>query len=1029
MSGTEEARPAEIRERIRAYVNGDPDTGALRAHIAARQPMAVGSPAFEQAIAVVRQYIEQIPATLDAVHAQSAAAPADDPVHLVVDAAERCFLERSHGGAALTGALEGAYAAFQVLILVDGMPAEFVALHQGVRNLLDQQAAADIDASAARALQQPVTTLAAASSRAGHGTEGPVLSALTMMAQRVADARSNLMLDPSAAQRAGNVDPTFGAEGFATFTAKGATPTAVAIQPNGMLLVAGTSTNDAGGKGMTVMRVDRAGRLDPRFAQTGSVRIDVGGHERADCVPVSIALQSDGAMLLAGWATTLPRGAFTFDDLVLARLTADGRFDTSFATGGWLQLNLDMSSKAAAALIEADGRIVVCGAVRERANGRWRICVLRVLKDGSMDRSFGSGGIAVIPGAADDETVAALRDPRDGGIVVLAKRTIGVDKSFVLARFTANGRPDAAFAVGGVLSLSVGSGDCVPCALALQPKDGKYVIAGYLEPREFIVLRVLPHGVPDADFGYGGSVTGHFPSFDSHPGSSSPLSSFGTALVVQDDEHILLCGSSTQKVRNAGYAAGMQALAADRVVAIARFDSSGQITADSFGVGGVAALYLGPGTDELNAAVLDGDRLVIAARSERGFALARVSCAQPNVSVAPGRLDPGFGTHGLVIDDRLVNPCALHLDSAGRIVVCGMEAGENGVPRRGIALARFARDGKRDTTFGEDGMARLATDVACLPFALLPWAGGYLAAARDAARRQLSLAYFPADGGPLRYVTLADPGVPFDARAVAIDTAGRLIVAGGAGNTFVVARYIFADDDGQLREQAFLDASFGRESAAPGVVLTPFVGTFASARAMSLLQDGRILVGGSVDVGSGDHPFDFALVRFREDGGIDTSFGRDGIRTLSLSGTDDTLHALLPFAAGHVLAGESLGARDEMKILVTPVDAEGATDRAFADGQAFFESSFSATARAIAVDDEGRIIVAGTADGDFLILRLHRGGTLDTSFAAQGLQRIPAGGGGAQFVGVAWMRGVGIVAAGKFPRGESDGLILFRLGE
>ena len=87
MSGTEEARAAAIRDRIRAYVNGDPDASALRAHIAARQPMAVGSPAFEQAVVVVRQYIEQAPPTLDAVRAQSTAAPADDPVHLVVDSA------------------------------------------------------------------------------------------------------------------------------------------------------------------------------------------------------------------------------------------------------------------------------------------------------------------------------------------------------------------------------------------------------------------------------------------------------------------------------------------------------------------------------------------------------------------------------------------------------------------------------------------------------------------------------------------------------------------------------------------------------------------------------------------------------------------------------------------------------------------------------------------------------------------------------------------------------------------------------
>ena len=90
----------------------------------------------------------------------------------------------------------------------------------------------------------------------------------------------------------------------------------------------------------------------------------MGVNERADCVATSLAVQPDGSIVIAGCATTLPRGAFTGDDLVLARLTSDGRLDETFGTGGWLQLSLGMSSKANAVVLEPDGHIVACGFVR-----------------------------------------------------------------------------------------------------------------------------------------------------------------------------------------------------------------------------------------------------------------------------------------------------------------------------------------------------------------------------------------------------------------------------------------------------------------------------------------------------------------------------------------------------------------------------------------------------------------------------------------------------------------------------------------
>jgi uncharacterized delta-60 repeat protein len=387
-----------------------------------------------------------------------------------------------------------------------------------------------------------------------------------------------------------------------------------------------------------------------------------------------------------------------------------------------------------------------------------------------------------------------------------------------------------------------------------------------------------------------------------------------------------------------------------------------------------------------------------------------------------------------------VNPCAVLLDEDGRTLVCGMEGDAGGAPLRGVALARFGADGKRDTGFGRGGIARAETERVCLPFALLADAHGRcLAVARDTTRKAVVLAQFAPDGRSSRLTVVPGPPVPFEPLCVAVDGSGRLIVAGGAGSSFAVARLVIADAGGEPLATAVLDTSLGSSGATPGLVLTDFGGRFASARAVSILPDGKIVVAGSADVGEGGHPFDFAIVRYNADGTVDRSFGKEGIKTLSLSGTDDTLHAMLPRSDGSlVLVGESLGKQDDAKILVMPVRHDGAIDRTFGAGTAFFESPFQATSRAATMDESGRILVAGSAvslgtdgspEADFLALRLDAGGTLDPTFAAQGLQRIPGGAPGAQFIGIARKTGTGIVIAGKFPGQKSDKLILFRFGD
>ena len=96
------------------------------------------------------------------------------------------------------------------------------------------------------------------------------------------------------------------------------------------------------------------------------------------------------------------------------------------------------------------------------------------------------------------------------------------------------------------------------------------------------------------------------------------------------------------------------------------------------------------------------------------------------------------------------------------------------------------------------------------------------------------------------------------ATAVAIQTNGKIVVGGASGapdRDFTVARYL---PDGSL------DPIFGGD----GVVTTDF-GLFDAVRAVAIQADGKILAAGGADQ-------DFAIARYRRDGGLDTTFSGDG---------------------------------------------------------------------------------------------------------------------------------------------------------
>jgi len=105
---------------------------------------------------------------------------------------------------------------------------------------------------------------------------------------------------------------------------------------------------------------------------------------------------------------------------------------------------------------------------------------------------------------------------------------------------------------------------------------------------------------------------------------------------------------------------------------------------------------------------------------------------------------------------------------------------------------------------------------------------------------------------------------------VAIQSDGKIIVAGSASNRFAFARY---NTDGSL------DVAFGNG----GKVITAF-GNSSGANAIAIQSDGRLIAAGAADG-------DFALGRYNSDGSLDTSFGGGG-KAITDFGGADSAHAL-----------------------------------------------------------------------------------------------------------------------------------------
>lgn len=296
----------------------------------------------------------------------------------------------------------------------------------------------------------------------------------------------------------GSLDTTFGSNGVVeTDYAGDDVGLGVTIQADGKILAVGTNSRSP--SNFIVGRYNANGSLDTSFNGSGKVETDIENRSNVAVISGSrdeayaVAVQPDGKIVVAGTADNGTR------EFAVVRYATNGSLDATFGTGGVVTTPMGAGQASVAGIkILSDGKIAVAGSASD-ATGKRNFALTRYNSDGSLDTTFGR----VLWAGGEDSELFAFATLADGKVVATGR----VGNSVVVSRFTSTGAVDSAFGNNGFTKTSIGSAAAVGRALGLQA-DGKILVAGSAsngKNLDFAMARYHADGRLDTSFGTQGS--------------------------------------------------------------------------------------------------------------------------------------------------------------------------------------------------------------------------------------------------------------------------------------------------------------------------------------------------------------------------------------------------------------------------------------------------------------------------------------------------------------------------------------------
>jgi uncharacterized delta-60 repeat protein len=689
----------------------------------------------------------------------------------------------------------------------------------------------------------------------------------------------------------------------------------VATLSDGDILVGVTS---CGGRPSSIEMLDPTGAPVAGFGRDGC-----GPH--LDAEPEFAATDSQGRILLAGTGESCaPRCYHDVEpvaEVLVARLSADGRLDDSFGKGGVVEVWKDdgiqpepysgtrplgltsmpdgavqiAANRGLIRLDEAGGAVAGFGEggivasdsserggaslrpdggllVAEREEGKESVVVRKTGPDGEPDVAFGTEGTARIQVPEKGEVSQVAESPAGSVTIAIEPPRFApcgaCGQGLTLVRLAASGEPEPSFGRAGVVEIPPTSPrivhpEAARAAALLVDVDGSAFVAGADSNEQGSISAVTPGGTPDPGFGVGGVATEEL---------DEPVQLEPTGLALGSDERLIVMN---RRANLTGIPAGF----------VLAFDPRGRRQPLGQGAESVETLFHG----DLEAD--GGGRFVLWDKEDKRRTLHAVD--------GEGGALPSYGQAGVATMPKVFHPEAVVPAHGGGVAVVGHVKGD-------MAVLRFDGMGHAVTSFGHAGL-----DVIRFPGA---HSAGY----------------------------------------AGLDEAdGDLVVTGWVGDHVGAVR---------LRPDGHLDRSFGRHGVVRGL-LTPR--RFGPVGVQIAPFDGGYVIG----TGEERHEqFSSAgLIRLDRRGHLVRSFGRDGV---VYKGATNAPMALFTAGGRIVVVTDSHDERDRPYsahggITLWAYRSNGAVDRGFGRrGRDLFGTSASRgpgfSPDAAIQRPDGKVVVAGT---------------------------------------------------------------------
>ena len=449
-----------------------------------------------------------------------------------------------------------------------------------------------------------------------------------------------------------------------------------------------------------------SGDLDPTFGTGGRVltRFPIGAtifRPRAEAQ--DLLIQPDDRIVAVGFAR---RDANLVEDFALARYNADGTLDTAFGDGGRVRTPIGLQANALAGALQPDGKIVAAGFAYIGPDN-WAFALARYLPNGSLDAGFGSGGKVITDFFGNLDEAAAVAVQPDGKIIAagFARRDAGLNDDFALARYNADGSPDASFGTAGKVTTDFFNSNDLIEAMILQP-DGKIVVAGRAfvpnaTGTDFALARYNPDGTLDASFGAGGKINTPF---------TQNFDEYASGLAIQPDNKLIAVGRADPNLTGRHFN-----------FAVARYNPDGTLDAAFDGDGKFVNDFAGNNRfDWANAVAVQGNgKILVAGTAFHNNGVDDFATLRLNTN---GSIDTSFNGSGKILTDfGVLNGGGFTVDEVfgikiqtdGKIVVAGSGMTE---PNRqwDFVLARYAGDAPiapRNKAFDFDGDGKADVSV------------------------------------------------------------------------------------------------------------------------------------------------------------------------------------------------------------------------------------------------------------------------------------------------------------------------------